>query len=155
MTLKEALWREVKYGMCGSDGPWHNVVDPEHVCVDARDDIDAENDPDDYPWIVIGRVVKTEQNTVQRARERMMFAGIGLLRNVAKGDDLIEQLMTDLQNWFQGTHKTIGKYTSTGGADPTGGLRVACEYINTTDGFSDSEEEKVQLAEFAFAYNRA
>lgn len=155
MTLKEALWREIKYGMCGAGGVWENTVDPDHVCVDARDDIDAENDPDDYPWLVIGRIVKTEHSTVQRARERMGFAAIALLRHATKNDDLLETMMTDLQDHFQGTHKTIGKFDEDGTPNANVGLRVACEFINATDGFSENEEEKVQIGEFAFAYNRA
>lgn len=155
MTLKEALWREIKYGMCGTGGVWDGIVDPDHVCVDARDDIDAENDPADYPWVIIGRAVKTEQNQVNNARERIMFATIGLLRDEDVGDDLLEQMQSDLENHFQGKHKTIGKFTAVGAADPTGGLRVKCEYLNTTDGFSDNEEEKVQIGEFAFGYIRA
>lgn len=155
MTLKEAIWREIKFGMCGAGGVWDDVVDPDHVCLDARDDIDAENAETDYPWVIIGRMIKTQPQSIGRVSDRMAIATIGLLRSEDKGDDLLEQLQEDLEDHFHDKHMTIGKFSATGVAEPNGGLRVHGRYINTTDGFSENEDEKVQIGEFAFAYTRA
>ncbi len=155
MTIKDALWREVKYKLCGAGGLLEDLVAQDHVCVDARDDIDAENDPEDYPWLIISRVTRTEPNPVRYPRERFQFEAIGLLRDTTVGDDRLEQIMDILQNYFGNKHATIGKFTATGGTDTNGGLRVKGEYVQTTDAFSSDEQEKVQIVEFAFGYIRA
>ncbi len=149
MTIKDAFWREIKYELCGSGGALEDLVSQDHVAVDARDDIDAEQNEDDYPWIIITRIIRTEENDTAWTRDRLQVEMIGLLRSADKGDDFLESVGKIIKNHFIGKHKTIAKFLENGTADPTGGMRVKTEYINTVDGFTQDVREKSLLLEFA------
>ena len=149
MTVKDAFWREIKYGLCGASGALRTYVDQDHVAVDARDDIDAEQSEDDYLWLIITRIIRTEENDTGWTRDRLQLELIGLLRSANVGDDNLEAAAKILKNHFIGKHITIGKFSATGTAEPNGGLRVKCEYIDTVDGFTADVREKSLILQFA------
>lgn len=152
MTIKDAIYRELKYNLCGSGGLLDGLVAADHVQLDVRPDIDANKDPADYPWVIFSRASETGDNKVGYTRDRYVIEVIGLLYDADKGDALLEQVKGILKRFFRGKMKTIGKYTAAGVADPNGGLKLACEYINTVEGYDHEDREKMHMLQFAFSY---
>lgn len=109
----------------------------------------------DYPQLVFRRVMRTEDNAVNYSRERIEIEIIGLRSSAAKGDSLIEIIRTVIVKEFSAQTKTWGKYDAGGTPDPNGGLRLHCQYLSTTEGFSSELDEKAHVLLFLFAFVRA
>lgn len=153
MTIKTALYRELKYNLCGSGGALYGLVSSSRVKLDMRTNVDRTEA--NYPWIIFRRVTEGENNFVEYAGERFEIEIIGLRSSATKGDTLLEQIKDAIKDHFKGTHKTIGKYTANGTADPTGGLKVRARYFDTVEGFDETLEEKAHIMIFFFTYIRS
>ena len=153
MTIKEALHRELKYGLC-RDGALSGLVDPNRVKLDRRDAVSSTASAEEYPWIIFRRITENEHNIIPHARERIEFEIIGLHGSAAKGDTLLEQVKDAIKDHFKGKLKTFGKFTADGTADPTGGLKLKCRYMDTVEDRETSLKEKSQIMVFFFSYIR-
>lgn len=139
MTIKSALWLEMRYG---------SVVDshmsPSDIAQDVRSEVGST------PYIVIRRASKNEDNQVTIAEERFEFEIIG----EADQEDTLEAIRDAIVEHFTAKVQTVGQYTADGTPDASTGLKVKGVYVNTVDGFTDETEEKVKLVLFDFTYWR-
>lgn len=154
MTIKDCLYRELRYRLCGSSGALNGLVSPDHVKLDMRNTITSSKSPAEYPWIVFRRITESENNLVSHARERFEIEIIGLRSSPTKGDALLEQIKDAIKDHFKGKHKTFGKFTSDGTADPGGGLKLKCQYVDTVEGFDAELEEKALITIWFLTYLR-
>lgn len=155
MTIKDALFRELRYGLCGAGGALEGLVAPDHVVLDERPEVSATRAEDDYPWLIFRRTTNGEDNQVNYSRARIEMELVGQSTSAEKGDDLLEQINYALRDAFGGKVKTWGKYTANGAADPNGGLRLRCFYMDTVEGVERETKEKWQIVIFIFTFLRA
>lgn len=149
VTIKDALYREMRYGLCGSGGTLEELVSGENIELDMRTDAPDKVDAN-YPYIVFRTVNNFEDNQIRYTRERIEIELIGLRSSATKGDDLLQQIRDLIKDHFMGKRKTFGKFTSAGVADPSGGLLLKSVYINTVEGFDESLKEKAHIMIFIF-----
>lgn len=149
VTIKDALFRELKYGLCGSGGTLESLMSATNIEMDMRTNAPAPVDGS-YPFIVFRSVNNFEDNQINYTRERVEIELIGLRSSPTKGDDLLQQMRDLIKDHFMGRFKTIGKFTANGAADPNGGLKVKAVYINTVEGFDESLKEKAHIMIFIF-----
>lgn len=154
MTLKDALWRELKYGLCGSGGTLEGLVEQDHVKLDVRIEPDSARPEADYPWILFRVARHEEDDQVRYVKGTVEITLIGLRSSAAKGDTLLEELRTLLIDHFSGKRKTWGKFDADGNADPSGGLRMGCAYRDTVEAVDDTLNEKLYVLVMDFAYAR-
>lgn len=154
MKIKDALFREIKYAVCGAGGALQGIVAADHVKLDARLSPSSLRDEADYPWLVFRRVRNAENNQVKYARVEVEIEAIGLRSSAAKGDDLLEEIREALIDHFAGKRKTWGKFTVAGDADPDGGLLMTAEYQDTVEGYDEKTQEKYHTLTFSFTYLR-
>lgn len=152
MTIKEAVYREIRFGLCGSGGALDGLVSGTKVKLDMRNTVTSTES--DYPFILFRRVTSSEDNQVNYAREQIELQVIGLRASATKGDSLLEEIREAILDEWMGTHKTFGAYTANGVADPTGGLRLRCQYLSTEEGFDADLQEKAHVLNFSFTYLR-
>jgi len=153
MTIKDALYREFKYGLCGIGGVLHGLVDPTRVKHYLRNRPSATKKSTEYPYIVFRRVTKS-QNKVRYTRERVEVEIIGLQADSKVGDDMLEQIEEILITYMDDTTKKWGQFTSSGTPDSTQGLGMTCRHISSVEGYSPEMDEKAHILIFAFYYLR-
>ncbi len=154
MTIIEAVYREVAFGLCGTGGALEELVDSDKVEQDMRTDAPAHTD-ENYPYILFRSVNDAEDNQVNHQAERVEIEVIGLRSSPAVGDDLLVRIRDIIKDHFQGKQKTWGKFDQDGGALPNGGLKMRCHYINAVPGFDNLLKEKVWIMMFRFSTIRA
>ncbi len=154
MTTKDAIFRELRYGLAGSGGALEGLIDPLRIKMDVRIQPDSEQSDDDYPWLIFRRITSSEDNAVRYARERYEFELIGKISSEDKNDDLLEQIRDALIDHFAGKMKTWGKFTEDGTADPSGGLKMRAMYMDSVDMTEFNSNEKVQILMFTFTHIR-
>jgi len=154
VTIKDALFREIKYGLCGASGTLNGIVDPSHIKLDMRNVPSKTKADSDYPYIVFRSVTNLE-NQVQFARDRVEIEIIGLRSSANTGDDTLETVRNAVMNWFAWKQQTWGKFLEDGTTDPNGGLRLKCIYLSKVEGFSQELDEKSHIMLFLFTYMRA
>jgi hypothetical protein len=150
LTLKDALYRELKYGPTLS-----GLVDPAKIKMDVRLEPDSSQSEAEYPYLIFRRVNGPVQDDIGMVKETIEIELIGKISSGTKGDDLLEQIKDGLITKFAGHRKTWGKYTANGVADPSGGLKAAVAHLDSTDAFDDQIDEKIQTLTFVFAYLRS
>lgn len=150
MTTKEVLYREIRYGLCGSGGALENLLAGDHVKMDLRPEVSETRSESDYPWLIFRRVSESEDNQVQYQRERIEIELIGLHASATKGDDLLEQIKDAIKDHFMGKRKTWGKFDENGNADANGGEKLKAFYVDTVDGYSEGLDEKYQIMIWIF-----
>ncbi|MDB5344262.1 MAG: hypothetical protein JWP89_2639 [Schlesneria sp.] len=154
MTIIDAIYRELRFGLCGTGGALENLVAEDHIKQDMRNTIDSGKAPATYPWIIFRRITESENNQIRYSRERFEIEIIGLRSSPTKGDGLIEQIKDAIKDHFAGKLKTFGKFTSEGMADPDGGLKLKSFYSDTTEGYDVTLTEKAKIMVFFFSYIR-
>lgn len=145
----------MKYGLCANAGELVGIVSGTNIKLDMRNTPSIGRTDADYPAIVFRRVTSSENNQVNYARERIEIEIIGLRSSSTVGDDTLESIREILLNHFSGIQRTWGKFLADGTADPTGGLRLHCNYISTVEGFSQELDEKAHILIFLFNYLRS
>lgn len=154
MTTKDAIYRELKFGLAGAGGALDGLIAQNHIKMDVRIQSSSMQSEDDYPWIIFRRVI-LEENDVRYSRERYEIELIGLQSSGSKGDDLLEEIRNALVDHFAGKLKTWGKFTADGTAEPDGGLKMKSVYLDSVDMSEFETKEKVHLLMFAFTHVRA
>jgi len=155
VNTKDALWREIAYGLCGAGGLLASYARQDHVVLDMRLTPDSLMAESDYHWIILRRVTAVEDNRVRYRGERYEIELLGLRSSATKGDDALEAMQDILIDHFAGKVKTFGKFTSNGTADPSGGLKLKVRYIDTAEGFDETMEEKAHILMFMVHYVRS
>lgn len=154
MTIKDALFREFKFGLCGPGGALDGLVAQDHIKLDTRGTPSQTRAESDYPWIIFRRITNTENNQVRYSRERIEVEIIGLLSSATKGDDLLETIQTAIRDHFSGLSDRWGAYNEDGTPDPDGGLPMKGIYLSTIEDFTEDPHEKAQVMIFLFAFLR-
>lgn len=155
MNTKDALWREIAYGLCGDGGLLGPYAGPDHVVLDMRLSSDSAKSESDYHWIVLRRVTAAEDNRIRYRGERYEIELLGLRSSATKGDDALEAMGSILVDHFAGKVKTFGKFSADGTPDPSGGLKLKCRYIDTAEGFDETMEEKAHILMFMVHHVRS
>lgn len=155
LTIKDALYRELRYGVCGVGGPLHGILDPANIKLDMRNVPSATKSDAEYPWCIFRRVTESEDNQVNYDRARIEIELVGLRSSATKGDDLLEQMKDIVKDYFKNQTKTWGQFQEDGTPDATTGLRMKGIYLSGTEGFSGELDEKVHLLIFSFNYLRS
>jgi hypothetical protein len=155
VTVKDALFRELKYNLCGAGGALDGILSPARVKLDARLSPSSERAEDDYPWLVFRLAKQTEDDPIRYATATVEIAVIGLRSSAAKGDDLLESIRGKLIDHFAGKRKTWGQFQEDGSPDDAQGLRMSCAYQDTVEALDATLMEKFYIMVFNFAYLRA
>lgn len=154
MTIFDAIYRELRYGLCGTGGALEGVVLPSSIKQDMRNTITSDKSVTAYPWIIFRRVDESEQNQIRHTKERFEFEIIGLRSSPTKGESAIESVKDALKDHFMGKLKTFGKFSADGTPDPTGGMKLKTQYINTVEGYDETLQEKAKIMMFYISYIR-
>lgn len=154
ISIKEALYREIKYKMCGVGGVLYGLVSATRIKLDMRNSPTTKTDAE-YPWIVFRRITESENNQVNYSRNRIEIEVIGLRSSATKGDDLLEQIKDIIKDYFKDQTRTWGQFTSTGTPDAATGLRMKGIFMNAVEGFNQDMDEKAHILVFLFTYLRS
>jgi len=155
VNTKDALWREIAYGLCGAGGLLESYAEQDHVVLDMRLNPDSAKSEADYHWIVLRRVTAAEDNRIRYRGERYEIELLGLRSSATKGDDALEAMQDIVIDHFSGKVKTFGKFTADGTPDPTGGLKLKVRYIDTAEGFDQEFDEKAHILMFMVHHVRS
>jgi hypothetical protein len=151
MTIKDALYRELKYGPA-----LVGLVSPSNIKLDMRNSVSSTKSESAYPYVLFRRITSSENNQVRVAGERFEIEAIGLRSSGQSGDDTLEAIRTALLNaYVTGKGAKWGAYDEDGTPNPSQGVGLKCHYISTVEGYSEDFEEKSHIHIFRFTFLRS
>lgn len=153
MTFKDALYRELKYGAVLS-AFFASAGAKTRIKLDVRLEPEEPMDESNYPWLIFRRIGQEVSDRIGLVKETVEMDIVVRMSGETQNDDVAEQMKEALITEFGGKRKTWGKFTDSGAADPSGGLKMTASHLETQDAFDEDLDEKVVTLTFAFAYVR-